>query len=132
MALRDPKSGPSNVAEYQISSLPWLTSSTVSAIKEHRFPKATSFILLKNTSSGSMDFAFTYNGFASNNKMTLETSESISIDVRTTQFFISGAYAQEYSLYAGLTGIDRNNFPILTGSSFATGSDGWVYWEGIG
>ena len=68
--------------------------------------------------------SFTFNGFATSNYIRLVATEGIAAEVRIKSLFISGS-SGEYSLFAGLTTIDENKMPILTGS-------GGNPWYGIG
>lgn len=135
MSLRNPKSGPGNVMDYQISALPWVTSSTMTGVKSHHFPKITSFLLVKNTSDNEFKFAFTLNGLDSGNYITLEAAESLSTEVRVKRLFLSGTVDdQSYTVFAGLTVIDESHMPFLTSSQDVTGSvqNQERYWEGVG
>jgi len=131
MPLGHPSPGFDYVPEYQISALPWVTSSTVDGIKKFDFPKVTSFILFKNTSSGSMRFAFTEHGFDTGNYFELLSTEGISVDMRIKSFWVSGSDLQDFSLLVGLTVIPAHQMPTLTGTLPANSSS-YSQWEGIG
>lgn len=129
--LNNNRSGYNNVAEYQVSGVPWVTSSVASGVKRHRFStldeppgvqaatlrwdRVTKWIIVKNRSTGSMDVSFTLNGFASSNYFTLDQGESFSGDLRVTEIWVSGSAAQPYVIVAGLTGVNAE-IPQLTGS----------------
>jgi hypothetical protein len=115
---------------YAIPGIPWVTSSLASGIVRHDFPYVTEFFVVKNNSSGSMSVAFTQNGFASSNFISLLATESISAEVRIKTLYISGSAGQEYSLLAGLTTIQSRQMPTLSGALTPFSSS--VYWEGIG
>jgi len=134
MTLNNPRTPIGFVPEYQISAIPWVTSSTVSGIKRHRFstldeaqpfedPDGTTFIrwdrvskwvIIRNNSSGSMKAAFTRNGFNTAHYFKLEACESFSGDLRLSEIWLSGSAEQEYVVLAGLTGCEG---PIQLSSS---------------
>lgn len=128
--LDNPSVGFDYAPAYQVPALPWVTASLASGYVEHYFPFVTSFILFKNTSTGSLRIAFTRNGFTNGHSLTILDTESVSMDVRIKQLWVSGTADQEYSLLAGLTYINSRFAPLLTGSTSAP--SGSVYWEGVG
>jgi len=111
-------SGQHNTAEYLASGLPYVTaSSTGSEVTVIEFPFVTKFFLVKNTGSSSMGFGFTANGVVGSNSFTLEPSQSFQGDIRVKDLFLhSGGGTNTFEVIAGLTGIARKNFPVLTGS----------------
>lgn len=127
--LNNPRAGFDLTSEYMVSSLPWVTSSTVSGIKHHQFPKVTREFVIKNQGAGNIVFAFTQNGLTSGNYVQLVATEAFSASIRVKDLWMSGSGAS-YTLFAGLTVIDRRDMPTLTGS--LTPSDGETTWEGIG
>lgn len=65
-----------------------------------------------------MGFGFTENGILSGeNTFSLEPSQSFQGDIRIKDLFLhSGGGSNTFEVIAGLTGIARKNFPVLTGS----------------
>lgn len=126
-----PAPGEGSVAAYQMSAIPWVTSSQVNLgdIQEFTFPFATRFISILNQGANANDtiaVGFTYNGVASSgNYFSLKQNQQFEGEIRTTKIFVSGSAGAtvNYQIFAGLTAIPFRNFNLLTGS------DGY---EGIG
>lgn len=90
--------------EFLESAWPWVTSSTVSAAKEHLFYNVTSFVAVKNAGvSGSLHMAFTATGFGTSNFYTIAAGETVSLPFALTSLNISGTAAQPYQILAGIT-----------------------------
>lgn len=124
MSLAWPQNGEYSAPAYQISSLPYLSSSLISLGEIHRydFPFVTRFINVVNRGSNSGDklaLAFTENGFRTGNYITIDQGVSVDQEVRTTALFISGSSGTsiDYQLFCGLTTIPAKNFLTLTGSN---------------
>ena len=124
--LNDPRSGPGNVAEYMVSGIPFVTSSTLpaSTIREIKFPYVTRFFTVKNGTntalSSSIAVGFTgagLNSVSGGHYFTLESGESYSGELRCKSLFISSSISTpRYEIIAGLTRVKEYMFPILTGS----------------
>lgn len=124
MSLNNPVLGEGFVPAYQISPIPFVTSSdvTLGTIKSYSFPNVSKSIFVRNTSAATsvIAIAFTQNGLltANSNFLVLSGGQEFSQDVRTSQLFISGtAGASTFSLLAGLTNIPVKNFLTVTGSN---------------
>lgn len=124
MSLAWPQNGEYFAPAYQVSALPYLTSSIISAGNIHRydFPFVTKFINVVNRGSNSGDklaLAFTENGFRSGNYITIDQGVSVDQEVRTSTLYISGSNGTtvDYQLFCGLTTIPSKNFLTLTGSN---------------
>lgn len=124
MSLNWPQNGEYFSPAYQISALPYLTSSVLSAgtIHKYEFPFVTKFINVVNRGSNVGDklaLSFTENGLRSGNYVTLDQGVSVDQEIRTTILFISGSNGTnvDYQLFCGLTTIPAKNFLILTGSN---------------
>ena len=136
MGLDIPKCGVDFVPEYQISALPWVTSSTVSGYKRHRFStteedppltgsdgelihrwdRVTKWIIVKNNSSLNLSVGFTPRGLTtSSNYIVLGDNESFSADLRIKEIWLSGS-GNTYQIVAGLTRCNANGYE-LTGSN---------------
>ncbi len=120
MGFQYPGSGPNFVPEYQVSSLPWVTASSVSTgvVKEHAFDFVSRFLVIKNTdAAANLSVAFTPTGAANNKAFVLTPGEKLEVEVRTKAIYLSTAAASvTYQILAGLTQIPARNFPALTGS----------------
>ena len=118
------QSGEYNVAAYQMSALPYVTSSIISIGEVHtyEFPFVTRFIDIANVSIATSEICvgFTYNGVVNaGNYVTLDRGVSVNEEVRTTRLVVScssGTNAN-YQLFCGLTTIPARNFLPLTGSN---------------
>lgn len=128
MSLNNPVLGEGYVPAYQISPVPYVTSSnvTLGATKSYTFPCVTKSIFVQNTAASSnvIAVAFTQNGLlpANSNFLILSGGQSLTQDVRTSALFISGAAgASTFSFLAGLTNIPVKNFLAITGSNGYSG-----------
>ena len=124
MSLNWPQNGEYFSPAYQVSALPYLTSSVITAgtVHKYEFPFVTKFINVVNRGSNVGDklaIAFTSNGFRSGNYITLDQGVSVDQEVRTTILFVSGSSGTsvDYQLFCGLTTIPTKNFLTLTGSN---------------
>lgn len=129
MALNNPNQGEGFVSAYQISAMPFVTSSNVAlgATKEINFGNVTRFIHVKNTGAASsvLAVAFTENGLkpANSNYYILSGSETFTGELRTDRIFVSGSAGASvtFSVAAGLTTISPRNFLLVTGSNGFSG-----------
>jgi hypothetical protein len=129
MSLNNPVLGEGFVPAYQISGVPYVTSSnvTLGETKEIAFDLVTRFFTVKNTGTTSNVIAvgFTQNGMlpANSNFFILSGSEAFSGELRTSKLFISGSSGAttSFTLVAGLTGIPVKNFVTVTGSNGYSG-----------
>ena len=125
MSLNNPYPHEGFVPAYQVSAMPFVTSSnvTLGSIKEINFNGVTRFITIKNTgaSTAVVSVAFTENGLKSTNSnyFILSGSESFSAELRTDRIFVSGSSGASvaFNVVAGLTTIPTNNFLVVTGSN---------------
>lgn len=141
MPLNNPKPGPGSVSEYQVSAIPWVTSSLVGtaslSVVEISLPYVTKFFTVKNTTTSSspaqLAVAFASGGFAKSNYFTLLANESYTGDIRVKTLFFSNSQGGpgngdvSFFVLAGLTRIPERMFPTITGSWNGTGS-----FEGVG
>lgn len=133
MTLGNPRSGLNSVAEFQVSTLPWVTSSTAPLapnMLQISFPKVTKFMTFANhnTTGQEIRIGFTRNGMNNGYYYRLDGGQQIELDLRVTTVYVSGdTQAGPFSLIAGLTTIDAKEMPLLTGSY----SDG-TSWPGVG
>lgn len=128
MTFDNPKSGLNNATEFQSSALPYVVSATAPAAGspvQFQFPKVTRFITISNRDSATMSFGFTRNGVIGSNKIILLGSQSLTLELRVRDLWVQGeSGTPAYSICAGLTNVDRNNMPVLTGSAGG--------WDGVG
>lgn len=126
MATNWPVVGEHYTPAYQLSSVPYLSSSTISNGEIHRyeFPYITRFVGITNRGTGSTDgicVSFSENGLKSTvgNFITLDKGASVNAEVRTTTLFVSCSSGTnvKYNLFCGLTMIPEKNFLTLTGSN---------------
>jgi hypothetical protein len=158
MSLKFPKPGVNHVGSYQLSGVPFVTSSAPAELGDTpvsiEFPFVTRWLEIKNTGgikdpdgkSGYLKFGFSQNGvkgpladtdfsaLGSNaNFFVVEPSGSTGrLELRCKQIFLarSGTTNVGFSLIAGLTGIEE--FPVLTASFDVSASSNLNGFEGIG
>jgi len=129
LGLNNPAWGEGFVPAYQMSAMPYVTSSNVSlgATREISFNYVTKFFTVKNTgaSTNVLAVGFTQNGMlpGNSNFFTLSGSEAFSGEIRTSKLFISGSAGAttSFTLVAGLTNIPVSNFLLVTGSNGFSG-----------
>ena len=113
MSLHRPGIG--NAASYQVSGIPWVSSSLTvpasgSTVLEISFPQVTKSIIVKNVSTGSVNLrvGFSANGVKnSNNYFLLSAGESFAESLKVTRIYLmsDNATALSASVIAGLTNI---------------------------
>lgn len=130
--MQYPKAGPASVAEYQVSGLPFARTISVvtSSVANLNFPLVTSTFFIKNNGPGYVAVGFTHNGVqdlnGQGNRFTIAPSGSFDCALRIkTLFFKATSANTTVEVVAGLTMVETNMFPVLTGSS-APGSFGSV------
>lgn len=128
MSLSWPQNGEHFTPAYQISALPYLSSSVISAGTIHRyeFPYVTRFVNVVNRGANVIDkiaVAFTENGFSTGNYITLDQGVSINQELRTTTLYVSASSGTsfDYQILCGLTSIPSKNFMLITGSNGHSG-----------
>ena len=110
------EAGLGSVASYQVSGVPWVTSSlavppSTSGVASLSFPQVTKFVTIKNETSNLVKVAFSENGLLySNNFFVLGDKETINLDVRVSKLFFRGSSsASSLTVVAGLTSIKSSN-----------------------
>lgn len=130
MSINNPTWGEGYVPAYQMSGMPYVTSSNVSlgATSEITLGYVTKFVIVKNNSAVAgnvISVGFTQNGMLSGNSnfFVLSGSESFSAEVRTSKLFVSGTNGTStpFSVLAGLTNIPVSNFLVVTASNGFSG-----------
>ena len=154
MAINHPKAGPNSVPAYQLSGIPFVTSSATTEVPngaaaaahpvEVHFPYVTKTIKVRNIGGNPLRVAFSYTGSqtpgqgAKSNALTSNyfiippkehasnagsDNSIVDFDVRCKSIFFMGhGGTTGFSLFAGLTMIRADQFPIITGSINGTGS----------
>ena len=124
MSLGLPQNGEYYAPAYQVSALPYLSSSIISAgnVHKYEFPYVTKFINVVNRGANVGDklaLAFTENGLRTGNYITLDQGVAVDQEIRTSVLFISGSSGTtiDYQIFCGLTTIPTKNFLTLTGSN---------------
>lgn len=126
MSISWPQNGEYFSPAYQVSALPYLSSSIISAGTVHRydFPFVTKFVNVVNRGAGVGDrvaVAFTQRGLSPSvgNFVTLDQGVGLNHEVRTTVLFVSCSSGTnvDYQVFCGLTTIPAKNFLVLTGSN---------------
>jgi hypothetical protein len=124
MSLGLPQNGEYYAPAYQVSALPYLSSSIISAgnVHKYEFPFVTKFINVVNRGANVGDklaLAFTENGLRTGNYITLDQGVAVDQEIRTSVLFISGSggTSVDYQIFCGLTTIPTKNFLTLTGSN---------------
>jgi hypothetical protein len=125
MSINWPQNGEYNISSYQMSALPYVTSSVIGSGEIHRyeFPYVTRFIDVVNRGGSASDkiaLGFTENGMTkTNNFVILDQGASVNEEIRTTTLFISCSKGTsvDYQIFCGLTNIPSKNFLILSSSN---------------
>lgn len=125
MSINYPQSGEYNVPAYQMSALPYVTSSIINVGEVHtyEFPYVTRFVDIANRGAGASDaicVGFTYNGVVNTgNYVTLDRGMTVNEEIRTTLLVVScsAGTSVDYQIFCGLTTIPARNFLSLTGSN---------------
>lgn len=141
MATNHPKAGPNSVPAYQLSGIPFVTASSTTEVPgtntipiKLELPYVTRFFQIENIGSDPIRVGFSADGvkgsLTANYFVVTNGEKSDVLELRTKDLFFNTDHATNttgYRLIAGLTTIDRSNFPVLTGSVNGTGS-----FDGIG
>jgi hypothetical protein len=104
-----------NPASYQLSGIPWVTSSAAPATGEEplevSFYNVTDFVVVKNTSEtdNSLKVGFSENGLQNGNYFILAKDESFAADIRITDLYLisNTTSSVDFTVITGLTSIER-------------------------
>ena len=136
-----PEPGYNHMPAYQVSGLPYVTSSTATDTPPFKvsFPYVTKFITIR-ADGGSLDIGFTLNGTNNSNHYTLPNNGVLTMEVRVKEMYVKGT--STFHVVAGLTGIPTASIPNLTGSyawnpsdPYHTGSNAFanvIVYDGVG
>tara|TARA_R100000005_G_C4957055_1_gene175218 strand:- start:677 stop:1117 length:441 start_codon:yes stop_codon:yes gene_type:complete len=139
MPLNYPFAGAGDVASYQMSAVPFVTSSNGAEATNTpvrvAFPNVTRFIVVHETAGQDLRIAFTRNGVKGtgasvsgsaeeqradhSNYFVLKANETTPrMEVRCKEIFFqrNGGSNAGFSIIAGITPIPERNFPLLSGS----------------
>jgi hypothetical protein len=143
MSFNHPKAGANSVPAYQMSGIPFVTSSAATEVLradnaavdpiQVDFPFVTKNIKIANIGANILRVAFSFTGSQTpgqgakgggltRNYFLIQPSGSVDgtivdFDVRCKSiFFTAEGGTTGFSLFAGLTRIDKSQFPVLTGS----------------
>ena len=133
MALKSvSKADPNYVPNYQLSAIPFVTSSATNEVTDGAglqvtFPYVTKTVKIKNTGAASLRVGFTelgVEGAVTKNYFIIPTEASAGetciqeFDVRCKSLWFAGnGGTTDFSLFAGLTPIGSGSFPVITGSN---------------
>jgi hypothetical protein len=129
MSLKHPYSNPNFVPEYQISGVPYVTSSAADEVTSQDtpirvdFPEVTRWIVIYNSGSAAVRVGFTANGARAVNTANYfvvkagTTTPRMELRCKSLFFTKDSATAADFNIIAGLTTIRSDYFPILTGST---------------
>ena len=135
MASRHPKVGPNSTPAYQLSGIPFVTGSTATEVPgtdtealKLELPYVSRFIQVENIGANPLRVGFSelgVSGTVTKNYFVLPISSGSNVlELRVKDTFFNTDHATNttgYRLIAGLTPIERNEFPVLTGSGGFTG-----------
>lgn len=136
MGIHWAEPGYKSVGEYQLSGIPYVTSSILGdqETRTIEFPRVTKNIIVRNANTGSsatlLAVGFTENGIQANpaaqtNYIQLDSGESLSVELRIKDLFLSNSVSDsnliEFEVLAGLTDITREKMITLTGSNGFSG-----------
>jgi hypothetical protein len=122
--------GLGNVGSYQISAIPYFSSSYVvpptgDEPVEIKFQNVTSFVTVKNTGTPNIQWGFSSagtTGSVNNNFVVLATDESLSVDFRVSKIYLVSAGAVgAATIIAGLTSITGSDLPRNWSGSVGVG-----------
>jgi len=146
MGIHWAEPGAKAVGEYQLSALPYVTSSMLmdEETLEIRFKRLTKFVIVRNRVTGAatpadcvLAVGFTEHGvkgdvnavpvpatgsFSGRNYIKLDVGESLSVDVRVSRLFLSNSNSGlannklPFEVFAGLTDISADKQLLITGS----------------
>jgi hypothetical protein len=133
MAYWPKTNGPNFVPAYQISGTPFVTSSTgvTTTPVKIGFPQATRFFQVTNTGDTHLRVGFSENGVngnpsTQNHYFILSGGVSTErLELRCKDLFIRADTVANasFSLIAGLSGVAREQFPVLTGTLINSGAN---------
>ena len=129
-SLRWPTPGLMDVPSYQVSAVPWVTSSVATTTAQRiSFPNTTRWVEVRNMGTNNLKIGFTANGVNANpasqaHYFVLSGSSSSQPSAATARwelrcaqiFFAAEAGTATYSLAAGLTGIPERYLNDMSGS----------------
>jgi hypothetical protein len=97
--------GLNHVGAYQVSGIPFVTSSNATVIN---FPYVTKTITVENGQTNALYIGFSANGVAATNYFRIPPTGSLTMDVKAIALHLSGT-SIAYSVAASLTGIPTSS-----------------------
>lgn len=135
MAIDHATAGPNSVPAYQLSGVPFVTSSSPTGVTttpyKITFPYVSRFMVVRNLSTTDLRVGFSANGVSGSNYFVVSsgsTTPRLEVRCKEVYFMQHSASPTGFSLLAGLTSIPNSAFPVLTGSV----TSGSAAFEGIG
>ena len=150
MPLNNPTSHHTSVVEYQVSGIPYVTSSTATEVLQAsataqathiKFPSVTQWFSVFCIGSNPVHVGFTQNGVRDSTATTtlnrftvpavkttdggVATSGIISVRCKEL-FFLGDGGTTGFQVVAGLTAANSGSFPTLTGSLITSGALGII------
>ena len=124
-SLRWPEPGPSDVPSYQLSAIPWMTSSTApnGSSMEISFPNTTRWVELMNTSNAAIRVGFSENGVNANPASNAHYftvpgtagTQTTRWELRCSKLYLRGEGASAtFSLAAGLSAVPSRYFDAIS------------------
>ena len=136
-STRWPQPNHNYVPEYQVSSIPYVTSShTLNAaeVSHVSLPYVSRWLVIHNHGNGVLRLGFSLNGVngtVNNNFYEIRSGEvTPRLEIKSKDLFLHAEASTSFSLIAGLTGVNAKYFPVLTGS--LTDENGNELLKGIG
>lgn len=123
------KPGIGNVGSYQVSGIPWVSSSIApissSSPVALSFPYVTKFINIKNINitDVALRIGFSENGVKGSNYFLLSAGEAFEGELRVTDIYLLSDTSEQVSFcaIAGLTGIERRELSTNWSGSVGVG-----------
>lgn len=124
MSINWPKPSYNHVQEYQVSSWPWVTSSSVgTSATYYGFSHVSSWIVVCNEETGASKdiyFGFTQNGTNGSNHFHVLPGTVVGpVELKCSGVWVKSNQAggAAFSIMAGLTNVVAGDFPTITGSN---------------
>lgn len=107
------------VPAYQMSAVPFVTSSSVTTISVVSFPNVTKFFTVQNNSSIPLRVGFTELGVQGNNYFTVRSGSDYTADFKVNCLFLSSSTGSpiNFTVLGGLTCIPSSEMLTVTGSN---------------
>ncbi len=124
MPLEHHTPGFNSVPEYQVSGVPYVTSSASigTSAQGIDFPYVTRNVVVRVSGSIDLRVGFTLNGVNNANYFLVPSGAPVTLEIRTKRLFVRADQGTTgYSLCAGMTTIPERNMQHYTGSTGLAG-----------